>query len=179
MYYRFDALVDITRDLTIGDGDAAVTYPAASLQNAELREELSIVWEEPIAPADDRFYFDGDVTRPRPPEMVRPIVLAAVNAACDGAISSVKVGYPPTEVESWPKQESEARAYVKSNSAPTPMLDALCAAREITKADLVARIIAKADAFAVIVGGYVGKRQKLEGLIDEAADLDTLLAIIW
>ena len=41
-------LIDITTDLTIGEGDAAITHPAANLQNPATRAELGI--EDVVAP---------------------------------------------------------------------------------------------------------------------------------
>lgn len=49
--------IDINRDLTIGEGADAVTYPAASLRNDNLRAELGITEEaDPVRP-DDRLFW--------------------------------------------------------------------------------------------------------------------------
>lgn len=68
--------ISIDRDLVIGAGDKAITYPAASLQNAELRTELGIVEvPDPVRP-DERLYFvteneDGTYeATPRPRDQV-------------------------------------------------------------------------------------------------------------
>lgn len=107
---------------------------------------------------------------------------AEINAAFEFAIATIKSGYPADEVASWPKQEAEARAYQADALAVTPLLDALATTRGITKADLVTRIISKADLFANISGQLIGKRQKLEDdlnalpLTATKADVDL---IVW
>lgn len=108
--------------------------------------------------------------------------LREINARCESEIAAISAGYPVSEVMSWSKQETEARAYLANNAAATPLLDALAAARGITKADLADRVIAKADLFAQISGTIIGKRQALEDQINAlpadatAADID---AIRW
>lgn len=107
--------------------------------------------------------------------------LAEINARCESEIAAISAGYPASEVLSWPKQESESRAFVANASAVTPLLDALAAARGIPKAELASRVIAKADLFAQVSGAIIGKRQALEDQVNAlptatAADLD---AIQW
>lgn len=115
-------------------------------------------------------------------------LLAQINSECEAALSQLQSGYPAGEVQSWERQLSEARAFVASASASTPMLDALAVARGITKADLASRVLAKADAFAAYSGALIGKRQALEDAIaailadEEAAAanrLDRLSAVSW
>jgi len=49
--------ISLYRDLTVGEGDDAITYPAASLQNEEVRDSIGIVYEaDPVRP-DDRLFF--------------------------------------------------------------------------------------------------------------------------
>lgn len=103
-------------------------------------------------------------TEPAPltiPELIT-IQLGEINADCEQAIALISAGYPDSEVLSWPKQETEARAWLANNSAATPLIDALASTRGVDKADLVGRIIAKADAFAQESGELIGKRQGLE-----------------
>lgn len=92
--------------------------------------------------------------------------LNGINGACELAISQISAGYPSSEVLSWPKQETEARAWLANNTAATPLVDALAAAREVPKADLVDRIIQKADLFAQVSGQLIGQRQLLEDQLD-------------
>ena len=113
---------------------------------------------------------------------LRKIVLAKINEACESGISALQDGYPPGEVLSWSKQETEARAWVVNNDASTPLLDSLSAARSIDKADLVGRIIDKADAFALFSGALIGKRQALEDALNALpadATVEQIAAITW
>lgn len=78
--------ISVDRDLTIGEGDAAITYPAASLKNAELRAELGITeMPDPVRP-DERLYFvtendDGSFTAtPRPVEQITGPVWELIKA---------------------------------------------------------------------------------------------------
>lgn len=107
---------------------------------------------------------------------------AAISGAAEMEISAIKSGYPESEVLSWSKQETEARAYLANNAAAVPLLDAMSGARAMSKAELAARIVAKSDAFAVLSGAVIGKRQKLEDQIDALGNNATqqqLDAIQW
>lgn len=66
-----------------------------------------------------------------------------------------------SEVASWGKQELEARAFVKSSTSATPLIDTLIVARGKgeTKADLANKIIAVSDAYAAKSGEIVGRYQ--------------------
>ena len=105
-----------------------------------------------------------------------------INADFEKAMQQIVGSYPSNEVSSWAKQESEARAYVANNSATTPLIDALAASRSVNKAELVARIIVKADLFADISGTLIGRRQGLEDDLDalpETATAEDIAAIAW
>ncbi len=96
--------------------------------------------------------------------------LARINAAYQGAISTITAGYPEGEVMSWPKQEAEARAWLVDAAAATPWIDGAVAGRSITKAELVDKIIAKAALFTRLHGKLTGKRQNLRDRIGALAD---------
>jgi hypothetical protein len=51
------------------------------------------------------------------------------------------------EADTWAIQEDEAEDYTLNPNAPTPFLDALCAAQNLTKATLVTSILAKAATY--------------------------------
>lgn len=86
---------------------------------------------------------------------------------------------PSYEIDSWGKQEAQARALTVASLAPTPLIDALAAARGVPKAELAARIIVKADLFEPILGSLMGKRQGLEDAIDAATTKDAVKAVTW
>jgi hypothetical protein len=110
-------------------------------------------------------------------ESVRASKIKAANDECDRRIGALVADYPQTEIDTFPKQEQEARAFVADSSAVTPLIDALSSSRGITKADLASRIITKANAFAVYCGQVVGNRQRLEDLLTAATTLEEVQAV--
>lgn len=115
--------------------------------------------------------WDGSKFSEPPPKLLSRVELkAAVNQECDLRMSALVASYPAQEVATFAKQETEARAYLANNAAATPLIDALATNRGVPKAELAARIVAKADAFAVYAGRVIGYRQKLEDQIDAATE---------
>lgn len=104
--------------------------------------------------------------------------LAEINAACQSTLEALTPTYPERELATFDKQESEARAYLADPAASTPFLSALAAARGIELADLVQRVIAKADAFTSASGYIIGQRQALEDRLDAAETLDDVRAVV-
>lgn len=94
MYQMNGKKISLDRDLIIGEGDEAITYPAGSLKNAELRAALGIVEvPEPVRPDDRRFWVtenpDGSFTAtPRPVDQVMAPVWEQIKARRD----NVKAG---------------------------------------------------------------------------------------
>ncbi|MCI7617575.1 MULTISPECIES: hypothetical protein [Desulfovibrio] len=104
--------------------------------------------------------------------------LDEINAAYQQAIATLTPTYPDDERLTFDKQEQEARAWLADNSTPTPFVDALAVGRQMDKAELVKRIIAKADAFAVASGSLTGQRQRYEDMLDVAETADAVAAIV-
>ncbi|MEB0133770.1 hypothetical protein QN362_00325 [Actimicrobium sp. CCC2.4] len=99
--------------------------------------------------------------------------LALINSQCTSTLGQITASYPADEMQSWSKQEQEARA------GGGPLIEALSAARGVTLADLIGRIIAKADAFAVASGQTIGNRQRCEDEIKAAQTTEEVEAITW
>lgn len=104
--------------------------------------------------------------------------LNEINALYQQAIATLTPTYPDDERLTFDKQEQEARAWLAENSTPTPFIDALSVGRQMDKTELVERIIAKADAFAVASGLLTGQRQRYEDLLDVAETADAVAAIV-
>ena len=102
-----------------------------------------------------------------------------VNEGYTAAINVIAAEYPETERNSWAKQEAEARAWAANNLAATPLLSAIAVARGTSLADICARVIANADAYAVYAGGVIGKRQALMLRIASATTLAEIEMILW
>jgi hypothetical protein len=130
-------------------------YESDGSQDAFIRPGLTPITEEELA-----------ALRAPTQEQMRDFALVRINAAYQATIDALTAGYPVGEVESWAKQETEARAYMADNLAPTPWIDAAAAARGMEKPELINRIIQKADLFAPFHGYYTGIRQKLEDEIN-------------
>ncbi|WP_314971650.1 hypothetical protein [Bilophila wadsworthia] len=110
-------------------------------------------------------------------EEVKAAKLLEINAAADRAIGTLTATYPDREISTFDKQESEARAYAADPTASTPLLSALAQARGISLPDLVERVLAKADAFAVASGSIIGQRQALEDRLDVCTTLEEVQGI--
>ncbi|MCO7217125.1 hypothetical protein [Halomonas sp. OfavH-34-E] len=149
------------------------------------RHEISELGVEPPADALDE----------APPEPIADVfrkATARVNAGYSQALASILDQYPDAETLSFDKQEREAREWQawhepagnngQGSEPATPYLDAMLAERPIGKAELVGRIITKADAFVAAHGNATGRRQRLEDDIKaarQAEDRAALEAIDW
>jgi|GEM_PF-704317 len=112
-------------------------------------------------------------------ESARGRAVVKVNDGYTAAINVIAAEYPETERNSWAKQEAEARAWMANNAAATPLLSAIATARGTSLADICARVIANADAYAVYAGGVIGKRQALMLRVASATTQVELEAIKW
>lgn len=132
--------------------NSTITLPAA--------ESYGFAYEEWLA--------EGNT--PAPPDLALPAevsVLARLRQECDRRLAALKAGYPESEVLSWDKQEAEARA------GGGPLVSALAAARGLDEQELIRRILAKAEVFAVLSGTIIGQRQALEDQVRAGAvDVD-------
>ena len=99
--------------------------------------------------------------------------LSEINAAADRAIATAT--YPDREISTFDKQEAEA--YAADPTASTPLLSALAQARGVPLPDLVERVLAKADAFAVASGSIIGQRQALKDRLDACTTLEEVQGI--
>ena len=109
---------------------------------------------------------------------LKAIKLNEINALYQQAIATLTPTYPDDERLTFDKQEQEARAWLADNSTSTPFVDALAAGRQMGKAELVGRIIAKADAFALASGRLTGQRQRYEDLLKDAETIEDVSAIV-
>lgn len=110
-------------------------------------------------------------------ERAKTAKLHEINAAYEAATSAIVETYPRTELLTFDKQEAEARAWTADNSAETPLVDMLAAGRQMDKAELIHRIIVKADAFALATGYLTGQRQRFEDLLKAAETIEAVEAI--
>lgn len=105
---------------------------------------------------------------PWPPEKAAKFV--EIDQAFESAVSGLTAGWPPHEIQTWSKQEAEARALAANPAAPTPMLSTIAATRGITAAELAQRVIRDADAFTAASAQFVGLRHKARQLVQAMPD---------
>lgn len=139
-------------------------------------------YEHLVSPANTTVSEDGAITftPPKPPKLddLKAAKLNEINGAYQQAIADMTPGYPDDERLTFDKQEQEARAWLADDTALTPFIDALAAGRQMDKAELVKRIIAKADAFALASGSLTGQRQRYEDMLDVAETPEDVDAIV-
>jgi len=107
------------------------------------------------------------------PDQMKAVAVARINTAYQSAVRELTAVYPEEEVKSWALQEAEAKAWFSNPQAHTPWLDNAADARNMSKADLAAKIIVKAAAFARVHGQLTGKRQRLQAMIAALGDFPT------
>lgn len=118
--------------------------------------------------------------RPTPEEELaraRAAKLHEINLGCQAALAALTPTYPERELLTFDKQEAEARAYQANSGADVPLLSALAAGRGMAVEDLAARVLAKAEAFAVASGALIGQRQRMEDLLDNCDSVEAVRAI--
>lgn len=112
-------------------------------------------------------------------DQVKAAKLIELATAFTSAMASIRAGYPADEIQSWDEQKAEAAAHASDSAAATPLLSAMAAARGITLADLVSRVLANAAAWSTASGALIGKRQAYEDQVDAANDAADIALIVW
>lgn len=150
-------------------------YPYAAEFAQEWDEVFAYAEAHPENVTEEELYVPPVPT----PEEVKTDKLSEINTAADVAISALTATYPDREISTFDKQEAEARAYAADPAtAQTPLLSALAQARGIELSELIRRVIAKADAFAVASGSIIGQRQALEDRLDACTTVEDVQAIV-
>lgn len=91
--------------------------------------------------------------------------------------TSLLVGYPQTEIESFYRQEKEALAWKSDNKVDTPMLKQIARVRGVPFDVLVEKVIEKASQFAVAIGLIIGQRQAFEDRLLALKTMEELTAL--
>lgn len=94
-----------------------------------------------------------------------PIVTRSnVREERDRRLQDVASGYTQIERNTWPAQVEEAKAYKADNTASTPMLSALAAARNLTVDQMADKVLRRNAAFAAATGQIMGAATILLGM---------------
>ena len=104
-------------------------------------------------------------------------LLTTLANKADTLKSSLLVGYPQTEIESFYRQEKEALAWQADNKVDTPMLKQIARVRGVPFEVLVEKVIEKASQFAVAIGVIIGQRQAFEDRLLATKTLEELTAL--
>lgn len=94
------------------------------------------------------------------PERAKREAISNVVSDFTTEVEIIADGYTQAEIDSWPIQDVEARAFIDDPSADTPLLDAILTESGETKADLVSRITANSITFKQQFGASLGRKQK-------------------
>ena len=84
---------------------------------------------------------------------------------------------PEFELQTWPLQSAEALAWGDNNTAATPMLDTIAAARGIERESLIKKALKKAREYRLLTAHVAGQRQAYEDAINAATDIAAVDAI--
>jgi hypothetical protein len=110
---------------------------------------------------------------------IRDTKRAEIRAEGDRRLGALATPYMLHERETWATQKEEATAWTANNAAPIPMVSNMAAARGITVAELMAKIMENVNLFTTSSGAILGEQQFLLDWIDREQSFDTLLTIGW
>ena len=91
--------------------------------------------------------------------------------------SSLLVGYPQTEIESFYRQEKEALAWQADKNTDAPMLKQIARIRNIPFDVLVQKVLEKSGQFALAIGVIIGQRQAFEDRLLALKTIEELTAL--
>lgn len=104
----------------------------------------------------------------------RAIKKREINAGTSQALSSITSLYTREEMDSWPTQEAEAKAWNADNTAASPFIDSLVANNAgIDKASTVNKILTNALTYKTASGAVIGKKQALMDAVNALPDTST------
>lgn len=164
---RYAKILNVSKGtVEVGVGSDTAFYASIGMKIMDVEKGYDGMWYL-IGKAPQRMF--GDIKSSK---------LVEINSAYQQAITALTPTYPDDERLTFDKQEAEARAWLADNTIPTPFVDALATGRQMDKVELVKRIIAKADAFALAAGSLTGQRQRYEDLLDVAETPEAVAAIV-
>lgn len=125
--------------------------------------------------AVERRHYHAPIVIPPTLAEAKSAKIAAIRIHFNGIVSAVKADAAPYEIDTWETQRAEYMAWQANNATPTPYVSSLAAARGIGVPELMAKIAPKVAGFA----GIQGTQHKLEKLVEAAATIADVDAVIW
>ena len=87
--------------------------------------------------------------------------IKAIEANIQIKIKELVKDYLDFEIDTFPTQEQEAKEYIKDNLLSTPFIDELCLSRDISKEEMVNKILKNAAALKKMKAQLIGAYQKI------------------
>lgn len=110
-------------------------------------------------------------------DQLRAFAIAAINATADAALEPITSQYPRTEIDSWPEQCLEARAWLTDPNSSTPLLDAIAGnLRPEQKKVFCLIILGKAETYKVAVGSVIAWRRVCTLWVENQTDRERLMS---
>lgn len=131
----------------------------------------------------EAFLAAGGIAEPGEPNVLpsldeaRAAAFHLINAQADNALTPLTSLYPRGEIDSWPEQCIEARAWLENPEEPTPLVDAIEPNMDAAYKELFCHaILDKAEAYKVSVGAVIAWRRAASFWVEEQHDITKLLA---
>lgn len=140
---------------SVGLFDVENTAKQAAGNNMEGTPEM--IDGRPIQVWDFTAYTDEEQTEVEEAERGRQHHM--LNVQVDRDLAPIKDKYTQAEIDTWPIQEAEAKAFKLDNSAPTPFIDGLIGERQVDKAAFVGKILANSVKYRATVAAALNKKQ--------------------
>ncbi len=107
----------------------------------------------------------GEPEREQKVQVDMASAMAMVTREVERVSAEYRTGYTQAELDSWPLQDAEAKAWLASNDAATPMLDAMMLPWE-DKREVCETILAQHATSATTIGDMMAWRRIAEAAVE-------------
>lgn len=157
-----------------GNYSGYVSVRANTLSNEQLDNIISSV-EDPSLKVK---YYLTDEDKANGVAFMKIGLRKFLDEVYDKRMKHINLGVTDLEQGTWVQQRTEAEAYTADNNASTPMLDSLAAARNITRAEMVQKVLAAVQVYNQAIAELLAAKQGVETEIKNCqtmADLNILM----
>ncbi len=164
----------------VGQGTLLIGTGEVTVQDADTAPpDNTTTWAPPPKPSDGVYYqYDGawvlglDV-REATLDALKAVSLAECQDVFEAAVADLQGNYSASERQSWPRQISEAQAYLGGDTGGS-LLSVLATTRGIDVSDLAQSIVARDEAYQASYGLALANLQKARDAISAAQALEDL-----